>query len=92
MRSVLLVCLIVCATNVQARHYDSDYDDHYNRSGAGAGLSIGTDGIQFNIGPTYRERTYRRCWRHHGQIVCKDYSENRHYRHRYYDDDYYDRW
>lgn len=90
MRSLLLACLIVCATSAQARHYDDD--DAYYRSGSGAGLSIGTDGIQFNIGPTYRERTYQRCWRHHGQLVCKEYSENRHRRDRYYDDDYYDRW
>lgn len=91
MKSVLFACLVVCSVSADARHYDYD-DDTYYRSGAGAGLSIGTDGIQFNIGPTYQERTYRRCWRHHGQLVCKDYSENRRNRQRYYDDDYYDRW
>lgn len=91
MKMLLLACALVCAASAQARSYDYD-DDNYRQSGAGAGLSIGTDGIQFNIGPTYQERTYRRCWRQHGQLVCKDYSENRRHRQRYYDDDDYDRW
>lgn len=92
MKMILVACLLISMGAAHARSYDED--DYYESRGQ---ISIGSDGLRLNIGPTYREREYRgnrepyqRCWRRNGQLICKEVDN----RQRRYDEYRYDdgRW